>query len=80
MTLGACSLFLALGLGWLLVLLGLESVVLMKEVVVERSSEHGVDLLGEGQLGHLQLAQAVGHGSSTHVGADHLLQELQVSC
>jgi len=47
-----CSLFLGFGLDRQ-VLFGLESLVLMKEVIIERLGENAIDLFSQLHLGHL---------------------------
>ena len=57
---------------------GLEFLVDCQDVAVERLREEVVDLLGEVDLGHLQLCQIVCHHSVFVIGDDHLFEDRHV--
>jgi hypothetical protein len=57
------------------VLFGLEFLILLLKVFVERLGEYQVYFLSQIDLSHLELAQVVRHHSVSEVGVYHLLQE-----
>lgn len=88
LSLAVYSLFLSLGLrstrtcrnfSRVLILSRLESLVLMKDVVVEGLGEDTIDLLSQVDLGQLQLGQVVGHHCVLEVGLNHLLEQDHVT-